>query len=145
MSVCALIGSLAELLSVRKNAGIMRAVTAALITVMTASALSGADIQSIFPAEDDLNGIVSSSGTAHAAALLEKKLYTDIENLLISEGLDEYEIYTDVVADDSANTVSLEKITVLAGCEYEEFIPQLQQKLCGLYACTVTVGVKQNE
>ena len=145
MSVCALFGSLAELLSVRKNAGIMRAVTAALVIVMTASALSGADITSLFPEDDELNAIGDFQGASQAAVLLEKKLYADIENLLISEGLLEYEIYIDIAADDSRNTVSLEKITVLAGDEFKGLVPQLQTKLSALYTCAVTVGVKQNE
>ena len=144
MSACALFGSLAELLSVRKNAGVMRAVTAALIIVMSAASLSGADIPSIFP-DDEYSGFDSTGNAKQAAALLEKKIYADIENLLISEGLDEYEIYIDIVSDEKLNTVSLEKITVLAGREFESAVPRLRTRLGELYACAVTVGVKQNE
>ena len=78
----------------------------------------------------------------HTANLTEKKIREEMKEVLINEGVNEYEIYVSTSVDAEENTVYLEEIKIEVGNTFENKINIIKSKVPEEYRQVLKVGVK---
>ena len=103
-AVCALLGSIFEFVLPRKNKDVFRIVSSVILISVIVIPLSRLDLKSEF---SQLDFSITESDTQqsinHTANLIEKEIYKSIEEILINEGVNEYEIYITTTVDEKEN------------------------------------------
>ena len=78
----------------------------------------------------------------HTANLTEKKIREEMKEILINEGVNEYEIYVSTSVDAEKNTVYLEEIKIEVGNAFEDKIDKIKNSVPQEYGHILKVGVK---
>ena len=78
-------------------------------------------------------------------AQIEKEIYKSIEEILINEGVNEYEIYIDTKVDEATNEIVLQEVTVLVDEIFNEKISVLESILKTEFGEVLKIGVKEND
>ena len=75
----------------------------------------------------------------HIANLTEKKIYSQMKEILINESVDEYEIYVRTSIEKEKNTVYLDEIKIEVSSEYGEKIPYIKKAVPEEYQGVFTI------
>lgn len=145
-AVCALLGSIFEFVLPRKNKDVFRIVSSVILISVIVIPLSRLDLKSEF---SQLDFSITESDTQqsinHTANLIEKEIYKSIEEILINEGVNEYEIYIDTKVDEATNEIVLQEVTVLVDELFKEKISVLESILKTEFGEVLKIGVKEND
>jgi len=145
-AVCALLGSIFEFVLPRKNKDVFRIVSSVILISVIVIPLSRLDLKSEF---SQLDFSITESDTQqsinHTANLIEKEIYKSIEEILINEGVNEYEIYIDTKVDEATNEIVLQEVTVLVDEIFKEKISVLESILKTEFGEVLKIGVKEND
>jgi uncharacterized membrane protein YeiB len=145
-AVCALLGSIFEFVLPRKNKDVFRIVSSVILISVIVIPLSRLDLKSEF---SQLDFSITESDTQqsinHTANLIEKEIYKSIEEILINEGVNEYEIYIDTKVDEATNEIVLQEVTVLVDEIFNEKISVLESVLKTEFGEVLKIGVKEND
>jgi uncharacterized membrane protein YeiB len=145
-AVCALLGSIFEFVLPRKNKDVFRIVSSVILISVIVIPLSRLDLKSEF---SQLDFSITESDTQqsinHTANLIEKEIYKSIEEILINEGVNEYEIYIDTKVDEATNEIVLQEVTVLVDEIFNEKISVLESILKTEFGEVLKIGVKEND
>ena len=145
-AVCALLGSIFEFILPRKNKDVFRIVSSIILISVIIIPLSKLDLH------DELQGVEYSLETEetansieYTAGLIEKEIYKNIENILINDGVNEYEIYISTKVDEVTNEIVLTKVTVMVDENFKENISGLEKRLKTDFGEVLKIGVKNND
>ena len=145
-AVCALLGSIFEFILPRKNKDVFRIVSSIILISVIIIPLSKLDLH------DELQGLEYSLETEetansieYTAGLIEKEIYKNIENILINDGVNEYEIYISTKVDEATNEIVLTDVTVLVDENFKENISGLEKRLKTDFGEVLKIGVKNND
>jgi uncharacterized membrane protein YeiB len=145
-AVCALLGSIFEFVLPRKNKDVFRIVSSVILISVIVIPLSRLDLKNEF---SQLDFSITESDTQqsinHTANLIEKEIYKSIEEILINEGVNEYEIYIDTKVDEATNEIVLQEVTVLVDEIFNEKISVLESILKTEFGEVLKIGVKEND
>ena len=125
---------------------VFRIVSSVILISVIVIPLSRLDLKSEF---SQLNFSITESDTEqsinHTANLIEKEIYKSIEEILINEGVNEYEIYISTNIDDSTNEIVLTEVTVLVDEKFKGEISDLENILKTEFGEVLKIGVKDND
>ena len=145
-AVCALLGSIFEFVLPRKNKDVFRIVSSVILISVIVIPLSRLDLKSEFSNLDfSLTESDTQQSINHTANLIEKEIYKSIEEILINEGVNEYEIYIDTKVDEATNEIVLQEVTVLVDEIFNEKISVLESILKTEFGDVLKIGVKEND
>ena len=145
-AVCALLGSIFEFVLPRKNKDVFRIVSSVILISVIVIPLSRLDLKSEFSNLDfSLTESDTQQSINHTANLIEKEIYKSIEEILINEGVNEYEIYIDTKVDEATNEIVLQEVTVLVDELFKEKISVLESILKTEFGEVLKIGVKEND
>lgn len=145
-AVCALLGSIFEFSLPRKNKDVFRIVSSVILISVIVIPLSRLDLKSEFSNLDfSLTESDTQQSINHTANLIEKEIYKSIEEILINEGVNEYEIYIDTKVDEATNEIVLQEVTVLVDELFKEKISVLESILKTEFGEVLKIGVKEND
>jgi hypothetical protein len=145
-AVCALLGSIFEFILPRKNKDVFRIVSSIILISVIIIPLSRIDFENefsefgVFTEESE-----TQTGVNHTASLIEKEIYKNVENILINEGVNEYEIYISTNIDNSTNEIVLTEVTVLVDEKFKGEISDLENILKTEFGEVLKIGVKDND
>lgn len=147
--ICAIIGGILEYVVPAKMKKTLRVVV---ISIMLASSF-----MPILKTDFDFNSITYSGTTQdeisydalmHTANLTEKKIYLQMKEILINEGVDEYEIYVRTSIEKDENTVYLDEIKLEIPTEFKNKISNIKKAVPEEYQGVFTIeqiGTSENE
>lgn len=145
-AVCALLGSIFEFILPRKNKDVFRIVSSVILISVIVIPLSRLDLKSEFSHLDfSLTESDTQQSINHTANLIEKEIYKSIEEILINEDVNEYEIYIDTKVDEATNEIVLQEVTVLVDELFKEKISVLESILKTEFGEVLKIGVKEND
>ena len=143
-AVCALLGSIFEFISPKRSKETFRIISSIILISVIVLPLATFDftgaleeIEFEFQAEENEGNALLST-----ANLMEREIYKQIENILINEGLNEYEIYISTEIDENSNEVILKEVKILVDSKFKEKIPILKEKLKNDFQEVLEIGVK---
>ena len=145
-AVCALLGSVFEFILPRKNKDVFRIVSSIVLISVIIIPLSKLDLKTeLQEIEYSLETQEAENNIGYTAGLIEKEIYKNIENILIKEGVNEYEIYISTNVDEATNEIVLTEVTVLVDENFKEKIKALENTLKTDFGEVLKVGVKNND
>lgn len=145
-AVCALLGSIFEFILPRKNKDVFRIVSSVILISVIVIPLSRLDLKSEFSHLDfSFTESDTQQSINHTANLIDKEIYKSIEEILINEGVNEYEIYIDTKVDEATNEIVLQEVTVLVDELFKEKISVLESILKTEFGEVLKTGVKEND
>ena len=145
-AVCALFGSIFEFLLPRKNKDVFRIVSSIILISVIIIPLSKLNIEDEFlNIEYSLETKETENNLQYTAGLIEKEIYKNIENMLINESINEYEIYISTNVDESTNEIVLSGVTVLVDEKFKDKISVLEKNLKSEFGEVLKIGVKEND
>lgn len=145
-AVCALFGSIFEFLLPRKNKDVFRIVSSIILISVIIIPLSKLNLEDeFFDVEYSLETKETEKNLEYTAGLIEKEIYKNIENMLINESVNEYEIYISTNVDEVTNEIVLSEVTVLVDEKFESKISALEKNLKTDFGEVLTIGVKEND
>ncbi len=140
---CAFFGGILEYIAPQKVKSVLRCVVALVLLFAVASPIVKADIDF-----KGFNIVENSSETAqmdalmHTANLTEKKIKSELQNILINLEVNEYEIYVNTSVDKEKNTVYLESVIVEVSKEFSDKNQDIYNAITADYKAVLKVGVK---
>lgn len=142
-AVCAFLGGVTEYLAPEKAKKTLRAIVVSVLAFSVIYPLT----ENIPKFEKIFDESVESESETynalmHTANLTEKKIYSQMREILINLDINEYEIYVTVDADNEQNTVFLEKIEIEVGVDFRDKIPLIKKSVPDEYGDILKVGVK---
>ncbi len=145
-AVCALFGSIFEFLLPRKNKDVFRIVSSIILISVIIIPLSKLNLEDEFlNIEYSLEPKETENNLQYTAGLIEKEIYKNIENMLINESVNEYEIYISTNVDESTNEIVLSEVTVLVDEKFKDKISVLEKNLKSEFGEVLKIGVKEND
>ncbi len=145
-AVCALFGSIFEFLLPRKNKDVFRIVSSIILISVIIIPLSKLNLEDEFlNIEYSLETKETENNLQYTAGLIEKEIYKNIENMLINESINEYEIYISTNVDESTNEIVLSEVTVLVDEKFKDKISVLEKNLKSEFGEVLKIGVKEND
>lgn len=145
--VCAFFATLLETLVAEKQKRIFKTLSFCVIAAVTVSPLFGAqkniDFFDFLTPEEEYSE--SQKSLAAASGRLEKAVYKNVEETLINEGINEYEIYVSTNLNEEENTVTLSLVSVQIGSDFKDKAESIKQKLSETYGEALALEVKNNE
>lgn len=145
-AICALLGSVLEFISPKKSREAFRIVSGIILISVIVIPLVGFNFSAElekreFEFEEEGSG---EDVLLTTAGLMEKEIYKQIENILINEQIDEYEIYISTEIDEEANEIILSEVNVLVGVHFQNKITELSSILGKEFGDILQIGVKEN-
>lgn len=142
-AVCAFLGGVLEYFAPQKSKTTLRVTVIAVLIFSVASPIA----KNIPSAEKLIPDFFENQNTEydalmHTANLTEKKIYSEMREILINHGVDEYEIYVTVTAEKDENTVYLNEIKIEVGKEFEKETENIINSVPEEYKAVLKVGVK---
>ena len=138
--VCAIMGGVLEYMVPSKMKKTMRILVASVM--LTASFLPvlktdfGFD-NVTFSAETEVD--MSYDALMHTANLTEKKIYSQMKEILINEGVDEYEIYVTTTIEKEENTVYLDEIKIEIPTRFNDRVSDIKKAVPEEYQGIFTI------
>ena len=145
-AICALLGSVLEFISPKKSREAFRIVSGIILISVIVIPLVGFNFSAElekrdFEFEEEGSG---EDVLLTTAGLMEKEIYKQIENILINEQIDEYEIYISTEIDEEANEIILSEVNILVGVQFQNKITELSSILGKEFGDILQIGVKVN-
>ena len=145
-AICALLGSVLEFISPKKSREAFRIVSGIILISVIVIPLVGFNFSAElekreFEFEEEGSG---EDVLLTTAGLMEKEIYKQIENILINEQIDEYEIYISTEIDEEANEIILSEVNILVGVQFQNKITELSSILGKAFGDILQIGVKEN-
>ncbi len=142
--VCALVGGVLEYISPEKTKRTLRIVIVSvmLLVVISPIAKSKITLDNGVISEEEISENVNYNALMHTANLMERKLREEMREILIKNGINEYEIYITTTVDEEENTVFLEEIKIEVGKTFEDKISVIKSSIPKEYQEVLKVGVK---
>ena len=145
--VCAFFATLLETLIAEKQKRIFKTLSFCVIAAVTVSPLFGAqkniDFFDFLTPEEEYSE--SQKSLAAASGRLEKAVYKNVEETLINEGINEYEIYVSTNLNEEENTVTISLVSVQIGSDFKDKAESIKQNLSETYGEALALEVKNNE
>ena len=139
--LCAVVGGILEYLAPDKSKKMIRMIVVAVVLAVTLSPLLKIDID--FDIEEDkYTENDSYENLLHMRNLVEKKVRSDMREIIINSGVNEYEIYITTTVDEEESTVYLEEIKIEIGKAFENKIGIIKNNIPKEYQEVLKVGVK---
>lgn len=141
--ICAVVGGLLEYIAPAKARKALRACVVAVMLVTTLSPVLHMDIDfsQVLQTEDEAYQ-KQYDALMHTANITEKKIYSEMKDILINSGVDEYEIYVSTSVNKDECTVYLEKIKIEVAADYSHKIPAIRKRVHEEYAEIFEIGIK---
>ena len=142
-AVCAFVGGVLEYMAPEKTKKTLRVavISVLLLGIISPIVKSEISIENLLP-ETEISEEVSYKALVHTASLTEKKLRDEMKEILINEGVNEYEVYVTTTIDEEENTVYLEEIKIEVGKAFEDKISSIKNNVPKEYQEVLKVGVK---
>lgn len=140
---CAFAGGFMEYVLPGKARGMLRGIVAVVLILSVALPVidSAVEIPDFVPQYvENENQTVDS--LMHTANLTERKIKKEVQEILINEGVNEYEIYVSTTVDEESVTVFLESVYIEIGKAFEDKKDSILQKITGDYKSVTKIGVK---
>ena len=119
--LCAVVGGILEYLAPDKSKKMIRMIVVAVVLAVTLSPILKIDID--FDIEEDkYTENDSYENLLHMRNLVEKKVRSDMREIIINSGVNEYEIYITIETDEKEMIINLRRIEVLIDERYKEKI-----------------------
>lgn len=143
-AVCALVGGVLEYIAPEKTKKTLRVavVSVMLLVVVIPVAKGEISLEANIPSEEEISENVNYNTLMHTANLTEQRLKEEMKEILINEGVNEYEIYITTAIDEANNTVFLEEIKIEVDKTFEDKIRAIKNKVPEEYQEVLKVGVK---
>ena len=142
-AVCALVGGVLEYIAPEKTKKTLRIAVVSVLLLMVVSPFMKSEINlGNFLPEEEISENVNYNALMHTANLTEQKLREEMKELLIKQGINEYEIYITTTVDEEKNTVYLEEIKIEVGKSFENKIDIIKSHVSDEYQEILKVGVK---
>lgn len=142
-AVCALVGGVLEYIAPEKTKKTLRIAVVSVLLLMVVSPIMKSEINlEKFLPEEEISENVNYNALMHTANLTEQKLREEMKELLIKQGINEYEIYITTTVDEEKNTVYLEEIKIEVGKSFENKIDIIKSHVSDEYQEILKVGVK---
>ncbi len=141
--VCALVGGILEYIAPEKTRKVLRIAVVSVLLLGIVSPIVKSDISpdDLLP-QAEVKESADYDTLMHTANLTEKKIREEMKEILINEGVNEYEIYVSTSVDAEENTVYLEEIKIEVGNTFENKINIIKSKVPEEYRQILKVGVK---
>lgn len=141
--VCALVGGILEYIAPEKTRKVLRiaVVSVLLLGIVSPIVKSDISLDDLLP-QAEVKESADYDTLMHTANLTEKKIREEMKEILINEGVNEYEIYVSTSVDAEENTVYLEEIKIEVGNTFENKINIIKSKVPEEYRQILKVGVK---
>lgn len=140
---CAVTGGILEYLAPDKSKKTMRIILVAVILAVTLSPVLKVDLSFDLP-EEEYDEALSYEDLLRMRNLLENKIRKEMREIIINEGVDEYEIYITTDADEQSGTIYLDEVKIEVGKEFAHLTEQIKSKAPEEYRSVVEVGVKDD-
>lgn len=142
--ICALVAGVFEYISPEKAKKTLRIATVAVMLFVIISPLAKSEItlDNGKLSEEEVSENVNYDSLIHTANLIERKLREEMREILIKNGVNEYEIYITTTVDEEKNTVYLEEIKLEVGKAFEDRIGIIKSCIPKEYQEVSKVGVK---
>ncbi len=145
-AVCALLGSIFEFIAPRKNKETFRIISSIILISVIVIPLASFDLHGAIEEQDF--GLEAEENNEKAlqstAKLIEREIYKNVEEILINESVNEYEIYISTRTDENSNEIILSELKILVDGKFQEKIPALLEKLKDDFGEVLKIGVKEN-
>ncbi len=142
-AVCAFVGGILEYIAPQKAKKTLRIAVVSLLLIGIFSPIAKTEFSfDEMLTETEIDENVSYDALMHTANMAEKKLREEIKEILINEGINEYEIYISTSVDEKDNTVYLEEIKIEVAENFKEKIPVIEKSVSEEYKEILKVGVK---
>jgi hypothetical protein len=139
--LCAVVGGILEYIAPDKSKKMIRIIVVAVILAVTLSPLLKIDID--FNIDDEeYTEDNSYENLLHMRNLVEKKVRSDMREVIINAGVNEYEIYVTTDGDEESQTVYLQSVEILVGKDFAHLTQQIKDSAPEQYRSIVEVGVK---
>ena len=139
--LCAVVGGILEYIAPDKSKKMIRIIVVAVILAVTLSPLLKIDID--FSIDDEeYTEDNSYENLLHMRNLVEKKVRSDMREVIINAGVNEYEIYVTTDGDEESQTVYLQRVEILVGSDFAHLTQQIKDSTSEEYRSIVEVGVK---
>ena len=139
--LCAVVGGILEYIAPDKSKKMIRIIVVAVILAVTLSPLLKIDID--FSIDDEeYTEDNSYENLLHMRNLVEKKVRSDMREVIINAGVNEYEIYITTDGDEESQTVYLQRVEILVGSDFAHLTQQIKDSAPEEYRSIVEVGVK---
>ncbi len=142
-AVCSVVGGMLEYLTPKKYRKTLRVTVVGVVLALCIVPAFGEhiDFNLNLDTQQD-NEQLAYDSLMHTANLVEKKVRGQIKELLINEGVDEYEIYITTSVDKVESTIYLEEVVVEIGEKFGDKLPVINKKIPDEYKSIVRTGVK---
>jgi hypothetical protein len=145
-AVCALFGSIFEFILPRKNKDVFRIVSSVILISVIIIPLSKLDLSGEFEKIEYSLEVDENEGSLHTTAgLIEKEIYKNVENILINEGVNEYEIYISTNVDEVTNEIILTEVELLVDEKFKDKTSSLEKRFKTDFGEVFKIGVKNND
>lgn len=141
--LCAVVGGILEYLAPDKTKKMIRMIVVAVVLAVTLSPILKIDID--FDIEEDkYTENDSYENLLHMRNLVEKKVRSDMREIIINSGVNEYEIYITTDGDEESQTVYLQRVEILLGKDFAHLTEYIRESAPEEYRSIVEVGVKDD-
>ncbi len=144
-AVCAVVGGVLEYLVAPKYRKTLRVAVVGVILAVSLAPFTG--ISWDVDLENDKAYIRENTtydALMHTANLTEKKVRLQVKDILIKNGINEYEIYVTTSVDKEECVVYLESIVIEVDRVYESLLPQINNEIPDEYKSIARTGVKND-
>lgn len=140
---CALVGGVLEYIAPEKTRKVLRIAVVSVLLLGIISPIVKSDISvGDLLSQTEIEENAEYDALMHTANLTEKKIREEMKEILINEGVNEYEIYVSTSVDAEKNTVYLEEIKIEVGNAFEDKIDKIKNSVPQEYGQILKVGVK---
>ncbi len=140
--VCAIIGGFVEYLTPDKMKKTVRICVVGLMLSCIFLPVMKDNFKNVKLPMEEIAENEAYNALYHTANLMEQSLYTEIKNILINQGVNEYEIYITTTPNIDNNTVYLDEIKIEVHKDYKKIIPDIVNAIPEEYTDILKVGVK---
>lgn len=142
-AVCALVGGVLEYISPDKTKKTLRVAVVSVMLLVVVSPIAKNEVSLEYPISDgEINENMIYEALMHTANLTERNIREEMKEILIKEGINEYEIYITTTIDEEENTVILKEIKIELGKTFENKIGIVKSNIPKEYQEVLKVGVK---
>ncbi len=142
-AVCAFVGGMLEYISPEKTKKNLRVVVVSVLLLCVVAPVVKSDFSiDRLLVKTENNEEISYNTLMHTANLTERKIREEMKEILINEGVNEYEIYISTSVDEEENTVYLDKIKIEVGKAFKNKTSNVKNKVPEEFKSILEVGVK---
>ncbi len=145
-AVCALLGSIFEFIAPRRNKETFRIISSIILISLIVIPLATFDFKGAFEKQEFQFETEQTEEKAlqNTTKLIEREIYKNVEEILINEGVNEYEIYVSTRTDEASREIILSELKIFVDSKFQEKIPVLRDKLKGDFGEILKIEVKEN-